>query len=106
MNSKTGRILAQHNSHGFYTLKLCHEGKRQYLYVHSLVAHAFLDKPEGVDEYCVNHIDRNTLNNNVDNLRFATKAQAQAHKIMPPGKRVYRGVVADKNRWGGMYKIE
>jgi hypothetical protein len=88
--------------HGLYTLRLHHEGfflKKHMFYVHKLVALAFLEKPEGIDKYCVNHIDRNTLNNNVDNLRFATLSQAQAHKITPTGKCVYRGVEAHIHRW-------
>jgi len=67
--------------------------------VHRLAADAFLEKPEGIDKYCVNHIDRNILNNNVDNLRFATLSQAQAHKITRTGKCVYRGVEAHIHRW-------
>ena len=41
-------------------------------YVHDLVARHFIEKPDDGKIYTINHIDRNTLNNNVSNLEWAT----------------------------------
>lgn len=43
---------------------------KKKLYVHRLVAEAFLTNTE--NKYLVDHIDRNRLNNHVSNLRWAT----------------------------------
>jgi hypothetical protein len=51
------------------------------LFLHRLVAQAFLVNPE--NKPTVDHIDRNPLNNNLENLRWATHAeqsQNQTHK--------------------------
>lgn len=56
-------------SSGYYQVQL---QNRRFL-IHRLVAEAFIKAiPEG---YVVDHIDRNKLNNNVDNLRIITRAK-------------------------------
>ena len=63
------------------SLYLNGNGKR-YL-VHQLVAMAFLGHvPNGRGTLCVNHIDNNQLNNNVDNLEItSTRHNSTTHKI-------------------------
>lgn len=60
-------------------------GKNRNMYVHRLVANAFIGPcPEG---YEVNHIDGNKANNRADNLEYVTRKgnvqHAIAHGLMP-----------------------
>lgn len=55
---------------GYYRLPLCKYGKIKYYHIHRLVAEAFIPNLE--NKPTVDHIDRNRLNNNVCNLRWAT----------------------------------
>lgn len=50
---------------------LTRDGKTQFAAVHRLVAQAFIPNPNGYME--VNHIDKNTKNNCVDNLEWCSK---------------------------------
>jgi hypothetical protein len=52
------------------------EGKPKNFYIHRLVAEMYLS---AVANMQVDHIDGNTLNNNVDNLRVVTCQENQLH---------------------------
>ena len=54
------------------------DGVRRNKYVHRLVAQAFILNPE--NKPTVNHIDCNPLNNNVENLEWATYKEQEEHK--------------------------
>lgn len=60
---------------------LCIEGERKTYSVHRLVALAFIPNPENLPE--VDHIDRNTRNNCVSNLRWVSKCENQANRGIP-----------------------
>jgi len=53
------------------------DGKQRTLYVHRLVATAFIGKPEGKEE--VNHLDSDKTNNCVGNLEWVTRRENQVH---------------------------
>ena len=58
---------------GYLMVSLSKNGKTQTKYIHKLVAEAFIDNPNNF--ICVNHLDENKKNNNVDNLGWCN------HKI-------------------------
>lgn len=65
------RMLKQHkNNHGYYRVDIRRYGKKTRLFVHRLVAEAFLEKTDGMD--VVNHKDFNPANNSVENLEWTT----------------------------------
>jgi hypothetical protein len=78
-NKKTGRILALIiNCYGYCCVNLCQDKKRKLFYVHRLVAFTFLENHDNKRE--VDHINHETQNNTVNNLRWATSSQNQHNK--------------------------
>jgi len=68
---KTNRILKPAiASHGYYNVSIRKDKKTYTKLIHKLVAETFIENPD--DKQCVDHIDNNKLNNNIDNLRYAT----------------------------------
>jgi hypothetical protein len=51
--------------------------KKKNMYIHRLVAEAFIDNPE--NKKFVNHIDYDKANNNIDNLEWVTHSENVIH---------------------------
>lgn len=58
------------NNHGYYWVDLLNHGIRKHATIHRLVAQAFIPNPNNYPQ--VNHIDENTINNQVSNLEWCT----------------------------------
>lgn len=61
------------NGHGYKYVTLTKDGKRKNVYIHRLVAGAFLDNPDNLP--CVNHRDFDVSNNRANNLEWVTQQQ-------------------------------
>ena len=55
---------------GYLRVTLYKNGKQKHFLIHRLVAQAFIPNPKNLPE--VNHIDKNPVNNKVDNLAWCT----------------------------------
>ena len=63
------------NGYLFVGLSINHKNHNKYL--HRLVAEHFISNPQNLP--CVNHIDGNKLNNNVENLEWCSYSQNSKH---------------------------
>ena len=62
---------------GYLAVNIKSKGKQKTLYVHRLVAEAFISKTKDTGE--VNHIDGDKQNNNVSNLEWTTHSKNLQH---------------------------
>lgn len=68
----------QVDRYGYARVLLRKEGsKPKFTQVHRLVAEAFIPNPE--NKPCVNHLDENPLNNDVNNLEWSTVSENNAY---------------------------
>ena len=67
--------------------------KKKHFTLHRLLAIAFIDNPYNLP--VIDHMDRNTLNNNIENLRWVSQSENCVNKLNknPLG----RGVCKSKN---------
>ena len=61
------------NSKGYLRARLHKSKKGKNYFIHRLVAEAFIPNPNNLP--CIDHIDRNYLNNSADNLRWCTQKE-------------------------------
>lgn len=59
------------NGRGYLRLNVRSNCKQKTVYIHRLVANAFIPNPKGYPE--INHKDENKKNNNVDNLEWCSR---------------------------------
>ena len=92
-----GKILKPSSNGLYLKVGLCKNGKKKSVYIHILVAVAFL----GFDvssKYEINHIDHSKLNNTVTNLEIVTHRE-NMNKALD----FYGGI---KNKYGFNKKVE
>lgn len=90
-----GVILRPSRNRGYPFVVLCLNGESRVVYVHRVVAVAFVENPGARLE--VNHVDGKHANNHVSNLEWATRAENHRHAIdmLGAGKKAVVGLKAD-----------
>lgn len=77
-SNKTKNILTPKVSNrGYYQVNMSNKNKSYCLLVHRIVAKAFIDNPH--DKPQVNHINKDRLNNNYNNLEWVTDQENKDH---------------------------
>ncbi len=75
---KKDKPLTQFMNNGRLQVVLSHNGINKSFYVHRLIATVFLDNPNNY--HFVEHIDKNLLNNNIENLRWVYSLKRGKYK--------------------------
>ena len=68
------------SSTGYYYVNLYKDKKPRPVYIHRLLGLYYIDNPS--NKRCIDHIDRNKLNNSLYNLRWATDSENNYNKGM------------------------
>ncbi len=91
-SKSTGNMLKPHRiKTGYHNVCLEYKGKRRCVSVHRLVGECHIDNHENKPH--VDHIDRNTDNNDISNLRWATLSEnAQNKGIYKSNKTGYKNI--------------
>ena len=95
-NINTGKIIKSRlDKDGYYIIDLSNNNKRKTFQLHRLIALAFLPNPQ--NKSVVDHIDNNPLNNNVNNLRWASPSENQHNsKLSKNNTTGVKGITFDR----------
>jgi hypothetical protein len=97
-----GKLKAVVGKNGYYTVSFYDMDKIKRFNIHRLLALCFIENPD--NKPCVDHIDRNRENNNLNNLRWVTYEENNNNKEKSQGsihinKREHNGVVYEYIRY-------
>ncbi len=88
---KEGGLLKGTLMGGYPTLKLKPEGSNLTLFIHRLVAEAFIPRRSAKQTFVI-HLNYDKENNKIKNLKWATKEEMEAHQQKSPAVLAYRSI--------------
>ena len=77
INVNTGKRIKQTIRHNRMMVELWKNNKKKHQLVHRLIAIEFIPNPHNKPQ--INHIDGNSLNNNINNLEWVTDSENKYH---------------------------
>ena len=82
VNLITGKVMKpQSDGNGYNRVRLSKNGEQTHKSVHRLLGQAYIDNPE--NKPFIDHIDGNTHNNDLSNLRWATQSENNQNTKIP-----------------------
>jgi len=89
---------------GYYKTTLRKGGKETYKYIHYLIALTFIPNPDNLP--CVDHINRDKLDNRVENLRWVSYSQnSRNHGLYSTNTSGYNGIHFRQNRMRKPWRV-
>lgn len=105
-NNTTNKLLkpSLHKS-GYLVVQLFRNGKRKVVRLHRLIAQTFLGDVD--DTKYIDHLDRNKLNNVLENLRVVTPLESVLNRGIW-GKSKYKGAYYNEKRkdWRSQIRVD
>jgi len=100
LHQKKEKILSPRLCKGYFLVALCLKNERKDIYIHQLVAMAFLNHIPNGYEKVVDHINDIKTDNRLENLQVVTH-RFNAYKTQGKYASNYKGVCWDKerNKW-------
>lgn len=91
------------NHNGYLKCVLCKKGKTKTIYIHRLVAQAFIPNPQDLPQ--VNHKDEDKTNNSVDNLEWCN-SKYNVNYGCAQDKRVKTNIINGRFKYSGQKSVE
>ena len=91
------------NHNGYLKCVLCKKGKTKTIYIHRLVAQAFIPNPQDLPQ--VNHKDEDKTNNSVDNLEWCS-SKYNVNYGCAQDKRVKTNIINGRFKYSGQKSVE
>ncbi len=97
MDLREEKIIPKYfqNSDMYYVVNIKNKFGYSTKKIHILVALHFIDNPNNLEE--IDHIDRNRINNNINNLRWCSRSDNQINKLTN-GKRPYKNIYYEEGK--------
>ena len=103
-SKKTTSYLIPSISQGYYRLGLYKNNKKKHFLIHRLIALHYIPNPNNYLE--IDHINRIRTDNRIENLRWVTKQEQNANRIMPPSNTGEKYITKYKKRDRDYYIYE
>ena len=102
----TKEIKPQKNKKGYMVVSLCKNGKQKKVFVHRLLATAFIPNPE--NKRCIDHINGIRDDNRLENLRWVTHQENMDGFRSNPAAIITKGGIrkrSNSNSWVWKYQM-
>jgi hypothetical protein len=99
LNKRNKIMKSKNGKNGYMQITLSKNGNSKTFHIHRLLGIHFIENNDPINKIQIDHIDRNKLNNNLDNLRWTTLKENQKNKNRNGG--IY--LRNDNYSWKGIY---
>tara|TARA_S200002703_G_C3667616_1_gene204972 strand:+ start:167 stop:655 length:489 start_codon:yes stop_codon:yes gene_type:complete len=100
---KHKKYIKEYIHKGYYCLSLSNNYKRKMFLFHRLI-YQYHNLDKDITNLCIDHIDRNKLNNNIENLRISTYSENSCNKkVRNDNKFGIKNITLTKNN---TYKVD